>query len=59
VPEPVGFVSPIGFALMAPVASVTASYGAGMAHTLSRRALEIAFGLFLLAASLRFLASLV
>jgi hypothetical protein len=30
-----------------------------MAHALSRRALELAFGLFLLAASLRFLASLV
>lgn len=42
---------------MAPVSSVTASYGARMAHALSRRALEVAFGLFLLAASLRFLAS--
>jgi uncharacterized protein len=58
-PLSLGFVSLIGFALMAPVSSVTASYGARMAHALSRRALEIAFGLFLLAASLRFLASLV
>jgi uncharacterized protein len=58
-PFSVGFVSLIGFALMAPVSSVTASYGARMAHALSRRALEIAFGLFLLAASLRFLVSLV
>jgi len=58
-PLSIGFVSLIGFALMAPVSSVTASYGARMAHALSRRALEIAFGLFLLAASLRFLASLV
>ena len=55
----IGFVSLIGFALMAPVSSVTASWGARMAHALSRRALELAFGLFLLAASLRFLASLV
>ena len=55
----IGFVSLIGFALMAPVSSITASWGARMAHALSRRALELAFGLFLLAASLRFLASLV
>ena len=58
-PLSIGFVSLIGFALMAPVSSVTASYGARMAHALSRRALELAFGLFLLVASLRFLASLV
>ena len=58
-PFSIGFVSLIGFVLMAPVSSITASYGARMAHALSRRALEIAFGLFLLASSLRFLASLV
>ena len=58
-PLSIGFVSLIGFALMAPVSSITAAWGARMAHTLSRRALEIAFGLFLLAAALRFLASLV
>jgi uncharacterized membrane protein YfcA len=58
-PFSIGFVSLIGFALMAPVASVTASYGARMAHALARRALELTFGLFLLAASMRFLASLV
>ena len=55
----IGFVSLIGFALMAPVSSTTASWGARMAHALSRRVLELAFGTFLLAASLRFLASLV
>jgi uncharacterized membrane protein YfcA len=53
-----GFVLLIGFALMAPVSSVTAPYGARLAHALPRRVLEVAFGLFLLAASLRFLASL-
>lgn len=58
-PLSIGFVSLIGFALMAPVSSVTAPCGARMAHALSRRSLEVAFGLFLLAASLRFLASLV
>ncbi|MGH8637303.1 MAG: TSUP family transporter [Burkholderiales bacterium] len=58
-PFSLGFVSLIGFALMAPVASLTASYGAKLAHALPRRGLEVAFGLFLFAASLRFLASLV
>lgn len=58
-PLSIGFVSLIGFALMAPISSMTASYGARIAHALSRRVLEVAFGLFLLAASLRFLASLV
>lgn len=58
-PLSIGFVSLLGFALMAPLSSFTASYGAKLAHTLSRRKLEIAFGLFLLTASLRFLASLV
>ena len=58
-PFSIGFVSLIGFVLMAPVSSFTASYGARMAHALSRRALEIAFGMFLLASSLRFLASFV
>jgi uncharacterized membrane protein YfcA len=58
-PLSIGFVSLIGFVLMAPVSSVTASYGARLAHAMSRRTLEIAFGLFLLAASLRFFASLV
>ena len=58
-PLSIGFVSLIGFVLMAPVSSFTASYGAKIAHALSRRTLEIAFGLFMLAASLRFLVSLV
>ena len=57
-PFSIGFVSLIGLALMAPVASLTAPYGAKLAHALPRRALEVAFGLFLLAASLRFLISL-
>ena len=57
-PLSIGFVSLLGFVLMAPLSSVTATYGARLAHVLSRRALERAFGLFLLAASLRFLISL-
>jgi uncharacterized protein len=52
-------VSLIGFVLMAPVSSFTAPYGARLAHTLSKRRLEIAFGCFLLAVCIRFSASLV
>jgi uncharacterized membrane protein YfcA len=57
-PLSIGFVSLIGFALMAPVSSFTASYGVRLAHWLPKRRLEIAFGIFLLLVSLRFLASL-
>ena len=58
-PFSIGFVSLIGFALMAPVASFTAPYGARLAHALSKRRLEIAFGCFLLLACIRFVVSLV
>ncbi len=58
-PLSIGFVSLIGFALMAPVASFTAPYGARLAHTLSKRKLEIAFGCFLLIVCIRFAASLI
>ena len=47
-PLSIGFVSLIGFVLMAPVSSFTATYGARLAHWLPRRELEIAFGCFLL-----------
>jgi uncharacterized membrane protein YfcA len=57
-PFSVGFVSLLGFALMAPVSSYTASYGVRLAHWLPRRKLEIGFGIFLMFASLRFLISL-
>jgi uncharacterized protein len=55
----IGFVSLIGVALMAPISAATAPLGARLAHALPRRQLEIAFGVFLLAVGLRFLASLV
>ncbi|HEY2535006.1 MAG TPA: sulfite exporter TauE/SafE family protein [Xanthobacteraceae bacterium] len=58
-PLSLGFVSLIGVAVMAPVSSLTAPYGARLAHKLSRRRLEIAFGLFLLLVSARFLITLV
>lgn len=57
-PLSIGFVSLVGFALMAPISSFTAPYGARLAHALSKRRLEIAFGCFLLLACLRFLVSL-
>jgi len=57
-PLSLGFVSLIGLVLMAPVSSLTAPYGAQLAHRLSRRALEIAFAIFLLLVSLRFVVSL-
>jgi uncharacterized protein len=57
-PLSLGFVSLIGVAVMAPVSSLAAPYGAQLAHHMSRRTLEIAFSLFLLVVSLRFLVSL-
>jgi uncharacterized membrane protein YfcA len=58
-PLSIGFVSVVGFALMAPVSSYTASYGVQLAHWLPRRKLEIGFGIFLMLASLRFIVSLI
>jgi len=58
-PLSIGFVSLIGFALMAPVSSFTASYGARLAHALPKRQLEIAFGIFLLLVAARFVGSFV
>ena len=57
-PFSIGYVSLIGVAIMAPVSSFAAPYGALLAHRLSKRQLEIAFGIFLLLVSARFVASL-
>jgi uncharacterized membrane protein YfcA len=57
-PLSIGYVSLIGVAIMAPVSSLAAPYGARLAHAMPRRRLEIAFGLFLLLVSARFIASL-
>jgi uncharacterized protein len=57
-PLSLGFVSLIGVGLMAPVSSFVAILGVKAAHALPRRKLEIAFGVFLLLASVRFLVSL-
>jgi uncharacterized membrane protein YfcA len=57
-PLSVGFVSIIGVALMAPISSLVAPFGARLAHRLPKRRLEIAFAVFLLAVAARFLVSL-
>jgi uncharacterized membrane protein YfcA len=57
-PFSLGFVSAIGFVLIAPISSYVAPFGARLAHALPKRRLEIAFGIFLLLASARFLADL-
>jgi uncharacterized membrane protein YfcA len=53
-----GFVSLIGFVLMAPLSSWIAPLGARIAHALPKRRLEIAFGLFLWIVAARFVVSL-
>jgi uncharacterized protein len=58
-PLSIGFVSLIGFALIAPTSAFLAPYGARLAHRLKKRQLEIAFGIFLLLVSARFLWSMV
>jgi uncharacterized membrane protein YfcA len=58
-PLSIGFVSILSFLLIAPAGVLAAPYGARLAHKLSKRKLEIAFGLFLLLVAVRFAASLV
>ncbi|MDO8875780.1 MAG: sulfite exporter TauE/SafE family protein [Pseudolabrys sp.] len=58
-PLSLGFISVIGFVLMAPVSSFTTGYGVRLAHRMPRRKLEIAFGIFLMLVALRFLATLI
>ncbi len=50
-----GFVSLLGFAILAPGATLMAPLGARIAHGLSRRALSAAFGVFLLVVAARML----
>jgi uncharacterized membrane protein YfcA len=57
-PLSIGFVSFIGVAVMAPISSFSAPYGARLAHVLPARSLEIGFGIFLMLVSARFLVSL-
>ena len=58
-PLSLGYVSLIGFLLFIPTSIWTAPIGARLAHSLSKRRLEVVFGLFLLVVASRFLWSLV
>jgi uncharacterized membrane protein YfcA len=57
-PLSIGYVSLIGFALMGPISAFFAPYGARLAHAMSRRKLELAFGIFLWIVAIRFILSL-
>ena len=57
-PLSLGYVSFIGFLLFSPTSIWTAPIGARLAHRLSKRRLEVAFGIFLLAVCARFFWSL-
>jgi len=57
-PMSLGFVSLTGVAVIAPISSWAAPWGALLAHALPRRWLEIALGAFLLLVAVRFVASL-
>lgn len=58
-PLSLGYVSFIGFLLFIPTSIWTAPIGARLAHRLSKRKLEVAFGIFLLVVCARFFWSLV
>lgn len=53
-----GYVSVLGAVLIAPTSVLFAPLGVKISHSLSRRHLEIAFGVFLLVVAIRFLISL-
>ncbi|MGO4402890.1 sulfite exporter TauE/SafE family protein [Bosea sp. RAF48] len=57
-PLSLGYVSLIGMILFIPTSIWTAPIGASLAHRLSKRRLEVAFGLFLLVVAGRFIWSL-
>ena len=54
-PGSVGFVSLVAFALTIPTSLLTTRFGVALAHSLSRRTLEVAFGVFLLLVVCRFI----
>ncbi len=57
-PLSIGFISLIGLALLAPLSMLLAPFGARLAHAISKRRLEIAYGIYLLLASARFVINL-
>lgn len=54
-PLTIGYVSLIGFALVAPISWLVAPVGAKLAHSLDRRKLSAAFGVFLMTVAIRML----
>jgi uncharacterized membrane protein YfcA len=58
-PLSIGYVSLVGFVLMGPISAFFAPYGARIAHAMSRRKLELAFGIFLWLVAARFVLSLI
>ena len=58
-PLSIGYVSLIGAALLAPISMWVAPLGVRLAHSFSRRRLEVAFGLWLLLIAARFVWSLI
>lgn len=57
-PLSLGYVSLIGAALMIPAGLVFAPLGVALAHRLSKRTLEMAFGIYLMLVCIRFIISL-
>lgn len=57
-PGTIGYVSLLGAALMIPSTVLAAPWGVRMAHGLTRRQLEVGFGIFILTVALRFLVAL-
>ena len=58
-PLALGYVSLLGFFLVIPTSILAAPFGVKLAHSLSKRKLEVAFGVFLLLICLRFLISVI
>lgn len=58
-PAAIGYVSILGFVLLTPASAFVAPYGARLAHRWPKRRLEVCFGLFLLAVSVRLMFTLV
>ena len=57
-PFTIGYVNLLAFAMLIPITLFMAPYGVKAAHALSKRQLEIGFGLFLIVVSARFFATL-
>lgn len=57
-PFSTGFINWVAVALIVPIALVVTPWGVRLAHSMSKRQLEIGFGIFLILVALRFLASI-